>query len=250
MSFRVGLLVFILMTAVVAPLPPPAAGKDAGDQAAIVQTEQEITWDFETGDLRGWTPSGDAFATQPTYGDNPTARHRGQPSKHAGQYWIGGYENRPNVSDPPGRTQGDGPQGTLTSREFILTSPVISFLIGGGCDPVKERVELLVNGNIHYTMTGKCTETMERRCLNVSALHGKSAQIRLVDASSGGWGHINFDDIHFAGTFDQDVQAVSAAEQCSSTVNLTTEPERAPPGVRKSSGAHRTIRTYRTIRVR
>ena len=44
------------------------------------------TWDFETGDLRGWTATGDAFAFQPTLGDNPTARHRGQPSNHQGQY--------------------------------------------------------------------------------------------------------------------------------------------------------------------
>jgi ethanolamine ammonia-lyase large subunit len=28
------------------------------------------TWDFETGDLSGWTASGTAFANQPTYGDN------------------------------------------------------------------------------------------------------------------------------------------------------------------------------------
>jgi hypothetical protein len=49
-----------------------------------------ITWDFETGDLRGWSKTGDAFNSQPTYGDNPTARHRGQPSQHQGNYWIGG----------------------------------------------------------------------------------------------------------------------------------------------------------------
>jgi hypothetical protein len=61
-----------------------------------------IAWDFETGDLGGWTPTGDAFAFQPTLGDNPTARHRGQPSNHQGQYWIGGYEKRPRASDPPG----------------------------------------------------------------------------------------------------------------------------------------------------
>lgn len=156
-----------------------------------------ITWDFETGDLRGWTKTGTAFDTQPTYGDNPTARHRGQPSRHQGNYWIGGYENRHRPTDTPGRVQGDGPQGTLTSQPFTITSNTISFLIGGGCDINTVRVELLIDGQPVMKATGKCTETMERVTWNVVPFKGGSAQIRLIDASSGGWGHINFDDVRF-----------------------------------------------------
>jgi len=156
-----------------------------------------ITWDFESGDLNGWVATGDAFSTQPTYGDNPTARHRGQPSNHQGNYWIGGYENRHRPSDPPGQIQGDGPQGTLTSEPFTITKPTLSFLIGGGCDMNTERVELLVNGQVVLKATGHCTETMIRVKWNVSAYQGQMAQIRLIDASSGGWGHINFDDVRF-----------------------------------------------------
>jgi hypothetical protein len=156
-----------------------------------------ITWDFETGDLRGWNKTGDAFNFQPTYGDNPTARHRGQPSQHQGNYWIGGYEKRPRPSDPAGQVQGDGPQGTLTSQPFTLSSQVISFLIGGGCDINTVRVELLVDGQVVQRATGKCTETLERVRWNVSQFMGRTAQVRLVDASGGGWGHLNFDDLRF-----------------------------------------------------
>ena len=35
-----------------------------------------FTADFETGDLTGWTKTGDAFDFQPTKADNPTARDR------------------------------------------------------------------------------------------------------------------------------------------------------------------------------
>jgi hypothetical protein len=156
-----------------------------------------ITWDFEAGDLQGWTAAGSAFASQPTYGDNPTARHRGQPSNHQGNYWVGGYENRHRPSDPAGRIQGDGPQGTLTSEPFTISTSTVSFLIGGGCDLNTERVELLVNGQVVLKATGHCTETMTRLRWNVSAYHGQQAQIRLIDTSSGGWGHINFDDVRF-----------------------------------------------------
>ncbi|MDI6687980.1 MAG: hypothetical protein QME06_07160 [Desulfobacterales bacterium] len=161
----------------------------------VIQSEGGINWNFESGNLVGWRSTGDVFNTQPTYGDNPTARHRGQPSHHEGEYWIGGYENRSTQFDPPGRVQGDGPQGTLTSEPFTITRPTISFLIGGGCDIGTERVELLIDGQVVLQATGKCTETMERLRWNVSQYIGRTAQIRVIDASGGGWGHINFDDL-------------------------------------------------------
>ncbi len=41
--------------------------------------------DFETGDLTDWEADGEAFDFQPTWGDNPTARNRGQPSDSRGR---------------------------------------------------------------------------------------------------------------------------------------------------------------------
>jgi fructan beta-fructosidase len=38
---------------------------------------------------------------------------------------------------------------------------------------------------------------MERTRWDVSAYQGQDAQIKLIDFSSGGWGHINFDDVRF-----------------------------------------------------
>lgn len=178
----------------------PAGRTDAAVRPAAERKKPpagKITWDFETGDLRGWQTTGTAFSTQPTFGDNPTARHRGQPSHHQGDYWIGGYENRHSPSDPPGSTQGDGPQGTLTSDVFTIDTPTLGFLIGGGCDINTVRVELVVNDRVVQRATGRCTETMERMTWDVRAYQGQAAQFRLIDYSSGGWGHINFDDVRF-----------------------------------------------------
>jgi hypothetical protein len=158
-----------------------------------------VNWDFETGDLRGWTVVGEAFAYQPTWGDNPTARHRGQPSNHEGEFWIGGYEKRRRQADPPGQVQGDGPQGTLTSAPFTITKPILSFLVGGGCDQATVHVDLIIEGEVMFRATGKCTETMERVRWDLSRYVGRTAQVQLVDASSGGWGHINFDALMFEG---------------------------------------------------
>jgi len=159
---------------------------------------ESITWDFETSDLRGWTSTGNAFAFQPTYRDNPTARGRGQPSKHQGKYWIGSYEKYQGLpGQKPGGVQGDGPKGVLTSFPFTIPSGTLSFLVGGGSG-FKTRVELLVSGQKVLHASGRNTETMHRVTWNLNPYTGKTGQIRIVDESSGGWGHINVDDFKFS----------------------------------------------------
>ncbi|CAH3033933.1 unnamed protein product, partial [Porites lobata] len=153
-------------------------------------------FDFENGRLDGWTKSGTVFDNQPTYGDNPTARGRGQPANQQGVWWIGGAENRPKTSSPAGLLQGDGPQGTLTSPPFFISgNGKLSFLIGGGCNTDYIRAELIINNQVVRKATGQCTETMARQTWDASEFVGQKAFLRLVDAYSYSWGHINFDDL-------------------------------------------------------
>ena len=164
--------------------------------AETAQDSTGITWNFETGDLSGWTKTGTAFDYQPTYGDNPTARRRGQPSNHQGNYWIGTYEKYqgPGFGSTPGTIQGDKQTGTLTSIPFVINGNRIDFLIGGGRDC---SADLIIDGTVVLTASGKNTETMERVEWDVSAYKGKEAAIQLVDDESAGWDHINFDDVRF-----------------------------------------------------
>ena len=104
-------------------------------------------FDFEDG-IDGWVRTGTVFNNQPTYGDNPTARNKGQPANQQGDWWIGGFEHRPSPSVTGGQVQGDGPQGTLTSPRFDIIGQYISFLIGGGCDINLMRTELIVNSQV------------------------------------------------------------------------------------------------------
>src|SRR5687768_2341502 len=52
-----------------------------------------LNLDFEAGDLRDWTASGDAFNKQPVRGDLVAKRRGDQRSNHQGEFWIGGFEN-------------------------------------------------------------------------------------------------------------------------------------------------------------
>ncbi len=170
----------------------------------IVLTMQAIegNWGFELGSLIGWTKTDTAFDSQPTYGDNPSARFAGQRTGYTGEYWIGTYERHPNNAAKLGDVQGDEPQGTLTSDPFVVRTKYIRFLIGGGNDVNTTRVELILNeltkqsGSVRRS-SGSDSEILEPVEWNVSDLVGKTAQIRIVDESSGAWGHINCDDFQF-----------------------------------------------------
>jgi len=79
----------------------------------------------------------------------------------------------------------------------MILGEKISFLIGGGCDPWTEYVELLVDGYGVQRATGQCSEGMEKVVWDVSLYKSRMGQIRIVDAASNSWGHINVDHFHF-----------------------------------------------------
>merc|ERR1711871_1637354 len=122
-----------------------------------------------------------------------------------------GHHRAEEYKDPglnaPGTVQGDTPQGTLTSQPFVFGGTSIKFRVGGGCsaggdywNPLTEHigggvyVEPLVDGASVVKTTGRCTESMHQEEWNVAKYKGRTGQIRVVDASSSNWGHINFDD--------------------------------------------------------
>ncbi|HEX2574688.1 MAG TPA: membrane dipeptidase [Polyangia bacterium] len=183
-------------------------------------------WDFELG-LQNWEKTGTAFDQQPTYGDNIiTSRVRSlplggsywrgtyHPVGHHGSKWIGTYERYPGPSGgyPHGSIQGDGLVGTLTSKAFVLGKNYITFLIAGGQDTTRLRVELLLKdatgANILYSdgvygvvagklATGHNSELFRRAWWDVQTLKGRTVRIRIADESTGPWGHINVDDFRF-----------------------------------------------------
>ncbi len=148
-----------------------------------------LNTDFETGDLRDWTATGDAFKGQPIKG--PISQNRkfgeGKVANHVGNFWIGGYEKFEDL-----------PTGTLTSAPFKVTQPWAAFLIGGG-GHAETRVELVAKdgGKVFFTARGQNSETMLPVVVDLAAQKDREIFIRIVDEHTGGWGHVNFDDFKF-----------------------------------------------------
>ena len=93
---------------------------------------------------------------------------------------------------------GDLPQGVLTSKPFIVTEPYASFLIAGGADQ-KTRVELVdrSTNKSFLQVSGTNTENLRPVHVDLRDRQGKEIYLRIMDQSSTGWGHINFDDFRF-----------------------------------------------------
>ncbi len=143
--------------------------------------------DFNGPTYGAWKTEGAAFGTGPAHGALP------------GQMVVQGYRGSGLADSYHG---GDDAQGRLTSPDFVITRKFITFLIGGGGYAGKTCLNLIVAGQIVRTATGPNTrpggrERLSRGGWDVGDLAGKTAHLEIVDAATGGWGHLNVDQIVF-----------------------------------------------------
>ena len=144
-----------------------------------------VIMDFEGSDYRGWSTTGSAFGTAPAQGTLPN------------QMNVTGFAGKRLVNSYLG---GDASTGRLTSPEFIINRRFLTFLIGGGGFPGETCMNLLVDGATLRTATGPNTEPggseeLTLQSWDVAELAGKKARLEIVDQATGGWGHINVDQI-------------------------------------------------------
>jgi putative membrane-bound dehydrogenase-like protein len=184
---RVAALLFLFTWPVAMRADSPAEKPPRGGSVPRDRDDRPLNFGFEAGNLGDWSAQGDAFKGQPIEGDTVGSRRSDMHSRHQGRFWIGTFE-----------IGGDAPQGTLTSVPFRVSKPFASFLIAGGARPTT-RVELVRsdNGQVVFRASGDDREDLEPVVVDLSSHIGKDIVIRLVDADSGGWGHINFDDFRF-----------------------------------------------------
>lgn len=142
--------------------------------------------DFETGDLDSWeVVSGNAFSN----GDVTTdTNFWGGPFNPSGKYHLWGFKDG-----------GDEQTGVLKSSNFVLGGDgKIDFLVAGGSDISKLYVALVraSDGTELFKETGTNNEAYTRKVWDASAYNGTECYIKVVDNETGGFGHINLDDVN------------------------------------------------------
>lgn len=142
-----------------------------------------VITDFEGEDYGDWTATGEAFGSAPASGALP------------GQQGVTGFRGTGLVNS---FRNGDAATGTLTSPEFTIDADHLNFLMGGGNHPNETGMVLLIDGEAVRAATGNNEERLDWQSWDVRELRGKSARLQIFDRHTGGWGHVNIDQIVLA----------------------------------------------------
>ena len=179
-----------------------SAGTEAQEETGRAD---RVLFDFEGGTYEGWTVEGEAFGDEPASGTHPN------------QQRVSGFEGGRLVNS---FTTGDGPVGTMTSGPIRIDRRYLVFLVGGGSQAGRTCVNLRVDGEVVRTATGKNNERLEPVAWDVRELEGREAVIEIVDAASGGWGHVNADRFVLTDRLSDELAGASPASESYGTMGL------------------------------
>ncbi len=171
----------VLFSGGLQPLLGAYAAATQGKEFSAERVQPPVVFeDFESG-YGNWTVEGDAFGTEPATGTLP------------GQQHVSGFMGKRLVNT---FLKADASTGRLTSKPFKVERAFIRMLVGGGSRPTTQ-VRLQVAGKTVRAASGRENERLEMVTWDVREFVGKEARIVIADEDTGGWGHINVDQIEF-----------------------------------------------------
>lgn len=152
----------------------------------VTVTQQFSVLDFESGDLSGWTIfSGNAFSPADVCAD-------------VNWGWGGPFNQQGSSHLWSFKDGGDTQVGEIRTASFKLGgNGQVTALVGGGNDINNLYIALCrVSDNLVISkQTGNNDEAYTQKTLNGSGYIGTQCYVKIVDNVTGGWGHINIDNV-------------------------------------------------------
>jgi hypothetical protein len=158
---------------------------------AAAPAKEVVFMDFESGTYGDWKTTGTAFGDRPNTPET-IGKHQGDVSP-AGKFFV----NSHSIRNAKQVEHNDGPRGKLTSPPFTVGHRYIRMLVGGGSHRGKTCINLIRDGKVVGTLTGKNSNRMETRWLDVGPFRGQLLSIEVVDDVTGSWGNIGLDHVVF-----------------------------------------------------
>ena len=160
--------------------------------AVAAQPQPDILFeDWHKATYDGWTAEGTAFGAGPVK-KSAIPAYQGDVGGDT-EYLVNSH------AAASGKDVGnrDDAKGKLVSRAFAIERDHIRFWIGGGHYKGATCLNLIVDGKVVRTATGKDNNRMALQSFNVRDLKGKQAVIEIVDAQAGAWGNVGVGRIVF-----------------------------------------------------
>jgi len=148
--------------------------------------------DFESETYENWSVEGTAFGSGPVVAARMPA-YQGNVGAH-GKRLVNSHNTRQGEDV----REGDAHVGVMTSREFTIERHYINFLIGGGAHKGQTCLNLLVDGKVVASATGRNENRLRPGSFDVRRWEGRKARLQIVDQARGGWGNIGVDHIVFS----------------------------------------------------
>lgn len=140
--------------------------------------------DFQKESYEGWEVEGTAFGAGPVL--------KSKMPDYQGDVGGPGLRVVNSHATAPGKdtAEKDKQTGKLTSRPFTIDRNFVTFWIGGGQHPGKTCVNLLIDGKVVLSATGRNDNRMRFEVFDVRQWQGKNARLEIVDQETGAWGNI------------------------------------------------------------
>lgn len=152
-----------------------------------VNSPAPLSFDFEDGTLQGWQVTSGSFgqlvSDRDLQANAPTLPYTKQ-----GAFYL-------STLDTANLGVNDGFTGQLVSPSFLVGQPQMQLMIGGGSGP-GEYVALETQANVQiWSGHGQNSEVMVPFIVDLTAYVGQVLHLRVVDNSTGGWGHVTLDNV-------------------------------------------------------
>jgi len=175
--------------------PLPASAETSANNDTV---NNQVRFDFETGDLQNWKvvegwfeyPVSDRPVFHNVYPEVPENLYNKQ-----GQFYLSTVERKVGPSN-------DQMVGVIESPVFVLAEPTMTFLVGGGQADNVYVALCTLDGKEVLKTRGRQTEIMQRIDWSAPEWVGQRVFLRVMDANSDGWGHVTLDDFAATGTID------------------------------------------------
>ena len=173
------------------PRPKINQTKNAAKKIPAAPSKRSASFDFESGKLEPWKLIEGSFAH--LVGKREQF-FTGVEFNKQGKHYLTTLETSATKD-----TRTDAQTGVVISPKFIPRAGTMTFRVGGGAGP-KTYVALCTEGGAEVQRAnGANGHLMQKASWDLTPYEGKKMFLKVVDQSTGGWGHITVDHFEFDG---------------------------------------------------